>query len=155
MSDLTSPISTYDLPGWSFSGLIDDNCLFLGSSNQIIVFEISTSLTEPLKRLAIIETSEIFTFTMMKWGTNIILGECNGYLQVFDIQNLKITHTQQFEEIGAIFDFIANQDSEQLLLAGDEGVLKATKDQAIKHYFRGKLTLSICHIAESFYLVGL
>jgi hypothetical protein len=33
MSDLTSPISTYDLPGWSFSGLIDDNCLFLGSSN--------------------------------------------------------------------------------------------------------------------------
>jgi hypothetical protein len=32
--------------------------------------------------------------------------------------------------------------------------MKATKDQAIKHYFEGKDASSICHIAESFYLVG-
>ena len=46
------------------------------------------------------------------------------------------------------------EDSEQLLLAGDEGLLKATRDQEIKHYFQGKFILSICHIAESLYLVG-
>jgi hypothetical protein len=32
-----------------------------------------------------------------------------------------------------IFDMIAIEDSEYLLLAGDEGLLKATKDQEIKH----------------------
>ena len=155
MSDLTSPISTYDLlPGQSQSGLIDDNCLFLGNSNQIFVFEISTSLTEPLKQLTSSKTRSVI-FKMIKLGKNIILGEGEGYIQVFDIANLKITHTQQFGQISNIYDMIAIEDSEYLLLAGQWGLLKATKDQAIKHYFQGKWTLSICHIAESLYLVGL
>ena len=91
---------------------------------------------------------------MMKLGKNIILGECNGYLQVFDIEYLEITHTQQFEEIDDIYDMIAIDDSEQLLLAGYKGVLKATKDQAIKYYFKGKSAQTLCHIAESLYFVG-
>jgi hypothetical protein len=50
---------------------------------------------------------------------------------------------------------IAIEDSEYLLLGGWIGVMKATKDQAIKHYFLGNDARSICHIAESLYLVGL
>ena len=91
---------------------------------------------------------------MIKVGQELVLGEQNGYLQVFDITNFKITHTQQFSEISDIYDMIEIEDSEQLLLAGREGVLKATKDRAIKLYFKWKWTLSICHIAESLYLVG-
>ena len=91
---------------------------------------------------------------MMKQDKNIILGEWQGYLQVFDNEKLKITHTQRFEEIGPIFDFIAIEDSELLLLAGGRGLLKATKDQAIKHYFEEKPTISIYHIALKLYLVG-
>lgn len=49
---------------------------------------------------------------------------------------------------------IAIEDSHQFLLAGYKGLLKATRDQAIKQYFEGKTALSICHIAESLYLVG-
>jgi hypothetical protein len=41
-----------------------------------------------------------------------------------------------------------------LLLAGGRGLLKATKDQAIKHYFEEKPTISIYHIALKLYLVG-
>jgi hypothetical protein len=62
------------------TGLIADNRLFLGGNNtKIIVFEISTSLTQPLKRLASIETSSGI-MKMMKLGKNIILGERRGYL---------------------------------------------------------------------------
>ena len=92
---------------------------------------------------------------MMQVGQELMLGEWAGYLQVFDIENLVITNTQQFEETGLICDMIPIENSEQLLLAGWKGLLKATtKGQAIKNYFQGKGVESICHIAESFYLVG-
>ena len=45
-------------------------------------------------------------------------------------------------------------DSQQLLLAGERGILKATmKGQAIKNYFQNQVN-TICHIEESIYLVG-
>jgi hypothetical protein len=92
MSDLTSPISSYALPGESKSGLIADNCLFLGSSNNIIIYEISPSLTEPLKKLASIGTkSEVNK--MIKVGQELVLGEDRGYLEIFDIKNNSISHT--------------------------------------------------------------
>lgn len=52
MSDHTFPLATYVLPPVIFkSGLITDNLFFLGveDSNEIIVYEIFASLTEPLK----------------------------------------------------------------------------------------------------------
>jgi hypothetical protein len=49
---------------------------------------------------------------------------------------------------------IAIENSEQLLLAG-WGLLKVTMDQIIEHYLVGKWVRSICHIAESLYLIGL
>ena len=58
VNDLTSAIATYDLLGQRyFSGLIADNCLYIGSwCCNLIVYKISDSLTEPLKLLASIET---------------------------------------------------------------------------------------------------
>ena len=91
---------------------------------------------------------------MMKVGQELFLGMWRGFLQVFDIEKLEITHKKRFKEIDTIFDMIAIDDSEQLLLAGCSGLLKARKDQAIKHYFKDQRAYSICHIAESFYLVG-
>ena len=90
----------------------------------------------------------------MKVGQELVLGEDRGYLQVFDIDDLVITHTQEFKEVGRICDMIAIKDSEQLLLAGFKGLLKATKDKVIKHYFQGKPAISICNIGESLYLAG-
>ena len=55
---------------------------------------------------------------MMNVGQELFLGENFGYFQVFDIQNLEITHTLELREIGDIFDIIAIEDSELLLLAG-------------------------------------
>jgi hypothetical protein len=51
MMDHTFPIATYVLPDSCHSGLIADNFLFLGGENfnGIIVYELSASLTEPLK----------------------------------------------------------------------------------------------------------
>jgi len=58
-----------------------------------------------------------------------------------------------FEAIDSIKDMIAIEDSEQLFLAG-WGLMKVTKDQIIEHYLLGKWVRSICHIADSLYLVG-
>ena len=92
---------------------------------------------------------------MKKVGQELVLGEFDGYLQVFNIRKLEITHTQQFEEeIGRIYDIIAIENSQHLLLAGYRGLLKATQDQVIKHYFQGQQVISICHAGDSIYLVG-
>ena len=151
MSDLTSPIATYKAPSFCGSALIADNRLFLGGNSiQIIVYEISTSLPEPLKELATIETFDVIS-KMMKFGQALVLGffdfDEGGYLQIYDLENFKITHTQEIKEVSYIRDMIAIEDSENLLLAGSGGVVKATKDQAIKHYFHGKQAQTLCHIA--------
>ena len=95
LSDLTLPKATYILPIDFLSALIADNNLFIGSSGQIIVYEISASLTQPLKQLAIIKASRRIT-KMIKVGQELILGESPGYLEVFDIEKMKITHTKRF-----------------------------------------------------------
>ena len=92
LSDLTSPIATYDISGVCFSGLIADNRLFIAFSDrksyqyfmQIIICEISTSLTEPLKLLENIKTSQQIK-KMIKVGQELFLGAKFGHLQVFDI----------------------------------------------------------------------
>ena len=40
------------------------------------------------------------------------------------------------------------------LLAAFGGLLKATMDQVINHYQKGKFVTSLCHITDSIYLVG-
>ena len=49
---------------------------------------------------------------------------------------------------------IGIENPEELFLAGFDGLLKAKKDQAIKHYFQWAGVGCICHISESLYLVG-
>jgi hypothetical protein len=58
-------------------------------------------------------------------------------LQVVDIKTSKITHTHDFTEGGYIYDIIAIDDT-HYLLAGWGGLLKTTKDQLMKHYYKGK-----------------
>ena len=49
MSDNTSPIATYQLGGDRFlSGIIADDHLYLGGEEKLHVFEVTTSLTQPL-----------------------------------------------------------------------------------------------------------
>ena len=92
---------------------------------------------------------------MIKVGQKLVLGEKNGFFEIFDIECNFICRTQQFIEIGDIYDIIAIEDSDQLLLAGYRGLLKRTKDQVTKHYFQGKRVNTICHNAESLYFIGL
>ena len=39
-------------------------------------------------------------------------------------------------------------------MAGYEGLIKTTKDQEINHYFKETQVISICHIADTLFLVG-
>ena len=90
----------------------------------------------------------------MRVGDELILGEWNGYLEVFDIETSSITHTHEFTEGGTIYDIIAIDDTHYLLAAG-RGLLKTTKDLLIKNYHKGERVRSLCHITDSTYLVGL
>jgi hypothetical protein len=94
VSNHTSPIATYVLPGGRCSsGLIADNCLFLGGFDRnISVYEISTSLTEPLKPFAIIETS-YHICKIIKVGQELVLAGDTAIISIFDIKNFKITQT--------------------------------------------------------------
>ena len=48
ISDHTSPIATYQLGSGCFSGIIADNYLYIGGENELHVFEVTSSLTQPL-----------------------------------------------------------------------------------------------------------
>jgi hypothetical protein len=67
----------------------------------------------------------------------LLLGEGSGYLQVVDMNTSKITHTHRFRQGGNIYDIIAIDDT-HYLLAAERGLLKTTKDQLMKHYYKGK-----------------
>ena len=55
MSDLRSPIATYPLGGWCYSGMIIDDSLYLGADN-LYVFKVTASLTQPLTKVTDITT---------------------------------------------------------------------------------------------------
>ena len=81
MSDLTSPLASYDLPGFCLSGLIAHNYLIIGVGffNYVIVYELSASLTEPLKQIARIETIKEIS-KIMDYGQCLFLGEKEAFL---------------------------------------------------------------------------
>jgi hypothetical protein len=57
MSDHTSPIATYQLDGVCASGIITDNHLYMGcGGRKLHVFEVTTSLTQPLIPVKVIDT---------------------------------------------------------------------------------------------------
>jgi hypothetical protein len=86
-------------------------------------------------------------------GNQLLFGEGDGWLEVFDIGNSKITNSHQFEEGDHIFDILVIDDTNYLLAAW-EGLLKTAKDQLIKHFFKGECVNSLCHITETIYLLG-
>jgi hypothetical protein len=55
LSDLSSPIATYPLCGECYSGIITDNRLYLSGGNKLHIFEVATSITQPLMLVTIIQ----------------------------------------------------------------------------------------------------
>ena len=119
---------------------------------MLYVFKITASLTQPLTLDKVITTKD-YVYKTLRVGKELLLGQSWGYLEVFDINTSTVTHTHQFTEGGSICDIIAI-DGSNYLLAAEEGLLKTTKDQLINIYFKGKWVRSLCHITDSFYLVG-
>ena len=56
VSDHKSPIATYELSDWCFSGIITDNHLYLSVYKKLYVFEVTTSINQPLLPPKIIYT---------------------------------------------------------------------------------------------------
>ena len=74
MSDLTSPIANYPLGGRCYSALItDDHHLYLGGHFKLHVFEMTESLTQPLKPVKVIATKSLVS-KMLRLGRQLLLG---------------------------------------------------------------------------------
>ena len=78
MSDHTSPIATYQLGFQCNSCIISDNHLYLGGNYKLHVFEVTTSLTQPLVAAKVFNT-EHKVFKILRVGQELLLGEGNGY----------------------------------------------------------------------------
>ena len=92
LSDHQSPIGTYKLGGGCTSGIIADNCLYLGGNYTIHVFELTTFLIEPLIPVKIIAAKQ-WVLKILRAGHELILGEGDGYLEVYDIRTSNKTST--------------------------------------------------------------
>ena len=84
VNDISSPIGTYSLYYECFSGIIIDNRLYLGGLCCLMIFELSTSLTHPLRPFTQITTKDR-VFKVLRVGHQLILGEYDGWLEVADI----------------------------------------------------------------------
>ena len=98
VGDLTSPSATYPLKSRGYSALITDNRLYLGGSKQLIIFEVTPSLTEPLIPVTKISTKSNVDIKILRVGDDLLLGQMKGYLEVFNIKNSSITSTHRFKE---------------------------------------------------------
>jgi len=58
VSDTISPIATYSLDDECFSCMIIDNCLYLGGDYYLMIFEVTTSLMQPLTPITQITTKD-------------------------------------------------------------------------------------------------
>jgi hypothetical protein len=80
LSDFSSPIATYPLGAWCYSGIITVNRLYLGGYEKLHIFEVmSISITQPLKPATVIDTAS-YVNKILRVGNELILGEGNGYL---------------------------------------------------------------------------
>jgi hypothetical protein len=70
------------------------------------------------------------------------------------MKTFKITSTHNFTQTGGISDMIAI-DGTYYMLAVRKGVLKAAYEQLINYYLQGMSVESLCHLADSIFLVGL
>ena len=72
-SDLTSPSATYPLGDKFYSALITDNRLYLGVAFELLIFEVTTLLTEPLKPVTKIPTMKSAN-KILRVGDDLLLG---------------------------------------------------------------------------------
>jgi hypothetical protein len=78
LSDLYSPIATYLLGGYSYSGIITDNRLYLGGGKKLHIFEVSDSISQPLNQVKFIDTED-WVNKILRVGHELLLGEYDGY----------------------------------------------------------------------------
>jgi len=153
VSHITSPIATYSLSNACFSGIISENRLYLGGENYLKIYELTTSLTQPLTSVTQIKTGGD-VYKILRVGHKLLLGESCGYLEVFNIKTSTFTSRYSFWLDLCIYDIIAIDDK-NYLLASSCGLLKTTKKKVIKQYYkRLDWVASLCHVTHSLYLVG-
>jgi hypothetical protein len=89
---LTNPIAAYRLKCEALSANLFDNRLYIGSTCKFIIFELTPSLTEPLRYVTKIETKED-VFSIIRNGNELLVGEDDGWLEVFDISSSTIINS--------------------------------------------------------------
>ena len=73
VSDLNSSSATYPLGNKCYSALITDNRLYIGGDYELNIFEVTSSLTEPLKPVIKIHNLH-YIFKILRVGDNLLLG---------------------------------------------------------------------------------
>ena len=92
----------------------------------LFVFEVTPSLANPLRKITEIKTKNSVR-SMLRKGHGLLLGEYNGWLEVFNMSSATITQTRKIREGATIKDIVAIDES-HFLLASDDGILKSTMD---------------------------
>ena len=89
---LRSPIAAYPLNGHFSSCLVDGNRLYLNAGETLHVFEVSTSLTQPLLEVSQIPVPEKVN-KIVKSGYKLFLAMSGGTLSVLDSLTCVFIHS--------------------------------------------------------------
>ena len=78
LSDISSPIATYPIGSACSSGIIIDNFLYLGGDKKLHIFEVTSSITQPLMLFTVIDTESV-VLKILRVGHELLLGEYDGF----------------------------------------------------------------------------
>jgi hypothetical protein len=95
-------------------------------ARRLLVFEVTPSLTNPLRQITEIKT-EGWIKSMLRKDHELLLGGDEGWLEVFNMSSATITNSRQIIADRAIYDILAIDETHFLLVSYD-GILKSTKD---------------------------
>jgi hypothetical protein len=73
LGDLIAPSATYPVDTYCYTGLISDNRLYLGGEEMLQIFEVTPSLTEPLRLVTQIPTLQ-WVNKILRVGDDLLLG---------------------------------------------------------------------------------
>ena len=88
----TDPIATYSLEDRWYLPLFVENRFYLCSGDNLLVFEVTPSLTCPLIEISEIKIKD-YVKIMVRKGHELLLCGYDGWFQVFNMSSDTITHT--------------------------------------------------------------
>ena len=113
--------------------MLAGDCLYLSIWKTLYIYQLQESAHQPLKYLTYLNASDDI-YKMVIFGSDLIMGEHDGYLEFVDLNKKGFASSHRFEQGSHINDVLPIILGSQYLLGTNKGILLTSRDTLVKHY---------------------